>query len=71
MAGDLTDDTTLLTAALLANLAALATAVAELRQVQQHAAQAAAARSAAQHLHAAMTQVRSQAPRPARSLTGE
>jgi hypothetical protein len=67
MAGDLTGDATLLTAALVANLAVLAAAVAELRQAQQHAAQAAAARSAAQHLHAAMTQARSQAPRSARS----
>ena len=66
MAGDLTGDASLLTVALVANLAALAAAVAELRQAQQHAAQAAAVRSAAQHLHAAMTQARPQAPRPAR-----
>jgi hypothetical protein len=66
MAGDLTDDATLLIAALVANLAALAAAVVELRHAQQYAAQAAAARSAAQHLHAAMTQARSHAPRPAR-----
>ena len=65
MAGDV-DDATLLTAALIANLAALAAAVAELRQAQEHAAQAAAARSAAQHMHAAMTQALSQAPCPAR-----
>ena len=38
---------------LIARLAALAEAVAELRQVQQRAAQAAAARTAARHLHAA------------------
>ena len=38
---------------LIARLAALAEAVGELRQVQQRAAQAAAARSAARHLHAA------------------
>jgi hypothetical protein len=56
----------LLTAALVANLAALASAVAELRQAQRHAAQAAAARSATQHLNAATTQVRSQTPRLAR-----
>ena len=37
---------------LIARLAALADAVAELRQVQQRAAQAAAARTAARHLHA-------------------
>ena len=66
MTGGAADDTSLLTAALVANLAALAAAVAELRQAQQHAAQAAAARSAAQHLHAAMTQARFPAPRPAR-----
>ena len=64
MAGDV-DDATLLTAALIANLAALAAAVAELRQAQEHAAQAAAACSAARHLHAAMTQALSQAPCPA------
>ncbi|HEY6275701.1 MAG TPA: hypothetical protein VIX86_05165 [Streptosporangiaceae bacterium] len=66
MTGDVADDTTLLTAALIANLTALAGAVAELRQAQQHAAQAAAARSAAEHMHSALTQARSQAPRPAR-----
>jgi hypothetical protein len=38
---------------LIARLAALADAVAELREVQQRAAQAAAARTAARHLHAA------------------
>ena len=67
MAGGSTGDATLLTAAPVANLAALAVAVAELRQAQQHAAQAAAARSAAQHLRAAMTQARPQAPRSARA----
>jgi hypothetical protein len=41
----------------------LAVAVAELRQAQQHAAQAAAARVAAAHLHSAVTQARSQVPR--------
>jgi hypothetical protein len=39
--------------------------VAELRQAQRHAAQAAAARSAAHRLQAAMTQALSQVPRPA------
>jgi hypothetical protein len=63
MAGEVTDDTTLLTAALIANLAALVAAVAELRQAQQHAAQAAAARLAARHLQAAM----SETPRSARN----
>jgi MobA/VirD2-like, nuclease domain len=46
-------DRTLAQIALIARLAALADAVTELRQAQQHAAQAAAARLAAEHLHAA------------------
>jgi hypothetical protein len=66
MAGGVADDTSLLTAALVANLAALAAAVAELRQAQQHAAQAAAARLAAQQMNAAMIQARFPAPRSAR-----
>lgn len=41
-------------AKLIARLAALAESVAELRQAQQHAAQAAAARQAAEHLRAAL-----------------
>jgi hypothetical protein len=45
-------------AALVANLVALAVAVVELRQVQQHAAQAAAARAATERLHAAGTDAR-------------
>jgi hypothetical protein len=53
MTGALTGDTTLAAAALAANLVALATAVAELRQAQQLAGQAAAARAAAGHLYAA------------------
>ncbi len=64
MAGSLTGGTTLLAVALVANLAALATAVAELRQAQQHAAQAAAARSAAEQLHAAARNAR---PEPSHS----
>ena len=52
MTGQLTGDTTLIAMALAANLAALAVAVAELRQAQQHAAQAAAARAAATRLYA-------------------
>lgn len=64
MAGDLTGDATLLAAALVANLVALTSAVAELRQAQQHAAQAAAAHSAAQNLHAVMTHARSRMPHP-------
>ena len=64
MAGGFTGDATVLAVALVANLAALAAAVADLRQAQQHAAQTAAARSAAQHLHDAITQARAQAARP-------
>jgi hypothetical protein len=60
LAGNLTGDTTLLTIALVAQLVALAAAVAELRQAQQHAAQAAAARAAAAHLHTAVTRARAQ-----------
>jgi hypothetical protein len=52
LAGRVTGDASLATVALIANLAALAVAVAELRQAQQYAAQAAAARAAASHLHA-------------------
>jgi hypothetical protein len=47
------DDRTLAQVALIARLATLADSVAELRQAQQHAAQAAAARRAAERLHAA------------------
>lgn len=65
LAANVTDDTTLAMAALVVNLVALAATVAELRQAQQHAAQAAAARSAAGHLHTAMTQARARAARPA------
>jgi hypothetical protein len=49
----LTRDPAMAPLVLIARLAALAEAVAELRQVQQRAAQAAAARSAARHLHTA------------------
>src|SRR5439155_27022237 len=63
LAGNLTGDTTLTAIALIAQLVALAAAVAELRQAQQHAAQAAAARAAAAHLNSAVTQARSQVPR--------
>jgi hypothetical protein len=38
--------------------------VTELRQAQQHAAQAAAARSAAEHLHCAHTRAKSRAAQP-------
>ena len=59
--------TTLVTIALIANLIALAIAVAELRDAQQLAAQAAAARTAATHLHAAYGRVRSSVPHPVRA----
>jgi len=62
--GNAAGDRTLASLALIANLVALATAVAELRQAQQHAAQAAAARAAAAQLHATMTQARSTTSRP-------
>jgi hypothetical protein len=39
-------------------------AVAGLREAQAHAAQAAAAREAAEHLHAAFTQARGRTPHP-------
>ena len=64
MAGQISGDTTLATAALIANLAALAAAVAQLREAQQRAAQAAAARAAAAQLHAACVQDRFPALRP-------
>jgi hypothetical protein len=63
LAGNLTGDTALMAIALVAQLVALAAAVAELRQAQQHAAQAAAAHAAADHLRAAVNQARAQAPR--------
>ena len=50
---------------LIASLAALAEAVAELRTVQQRAAQAAAARTAARHLHAAADPARAARPETA------
>jgi hypothetical protein len=56
--GESSGETPLMAAALAANLVALALAVAELRQAQRHAAQAAAARTAAEHLHAAVRQMR-------------
>jgi hypothetical protein len=60
--GNITGESTLASAALIANLVGLAVAVAELREAQQHAAQAAAARAAAEHLHAACVQGRSAVP---------
>ena len=67
LAGHATGDSTVTAIALVANLVALAAAVAELRQAQQHAAQSAAAHAAARHLHAAMTHARSRPPRPAQA----
>jgi hypothetical protein len=64
MTGGITGDGTMFSAALIANLVALAMAVTELRQAQQHAAQAAAARATTIHLHAATGQARSAAPSP-------
>ena len=64
LAGQVTGDSTLTAIALVANLVALAAAVAELRQAQQHAAQSAAAHAAARHLHAAMTRARPSASWP-------
>ena len=58
MTGQVTGDTTLIAIALAANLAALAVAVAELRQAQQHAAQAAAAQAASMRLCAVSSPVR-------------
>jgi hypothetical protein len=52
-AAGITHDNGLMVAALITRLADLAEAVIELRSAQQHAAQAAAARRAAEHLHAA------------------
>jgi hypothetical protein len=67
LAGQVTGDGTLTAIALVANLIALASAVAELRRAQQHAAQSAAAHAAARHLHAAMTRARSHPLRPAQA----
>jgi hypothetical protein len=50
MTGQVTGDAALIAIALAANLAALAVAVAELRRIQQHAAQAAAAQAASTRL---------------------
>jgi hypothetical protein len=61
LVGNVSGDSTLAVAALVASLFDLAAAVTELRQAQQHAAQAAAARRAAEHLHCAHTRARSHA----------
>jgi len=73
LVGNISGDCSLAVAALLASLLDLAVAVTELRQAQQHAAQTAAARKAAEHLHCAQTRARSEdagratAPAAARS----
>ena len=67
MTGGAAGDGTMFSAALIANLVTLAVGVAELRQAQQYAAQAAAAHAAATHLHAASAQARSTTPRPGRA----
>jgi hypothetical protein len=64
LVGNISGDGTLAVAVLLASLLDLAAAVTELRQAQQHAAQAAAARRAAEHLHCAHTRARSRAAQP-------
>ena len=64
LVGNISGDGTLAVAALLASLLDLAAAVTELRRAQQHAAQAAAARRAAEHLHCAYTRARSRAAQP-------
>jgi hypothetical protein len=76
LTGRTTGDTTLVTMALIANLIALAVAVAELRDAQQLAAQAAAARAAVTHLHACVPghsrgprADQAQAHRPGRAAT--
>ena len=63
MTGALTGDAMLVACVLAANLVALAIAVAELREAQQLAAQAAGARAAAEHPHACLRSLR--VPQPA------
>jgi hypothetical protein len=62
LTGRITGEMPLAASAMLASLLALAAAVAELRQAQQHAAQASAARAATERLHAAVRQMQSRAP---------
>lgn len=66
LTGPVTGDGTLMTVVLIANLVALAIAVAELREAQQLATQAAAARRAATQLREASVRVRSPVPHPRR-----
>ena len=63
MTGALTGDAMLVACVLAANLVALAIAVAELREAEQLAAQAAGARAAAEHPHACLRSLR--VPQPA------
>lgn len=63
LTGGVGDDSLPLAAtALIASLVGLAVAVAELRQAQRHAAQAASARTTAEQLYAAHAQLRARAP---------
>ena len=64
MTGGTTGDGMGQAGALAANLVALIDAVAGLRQAQAHAAQAAAARTAAEQLHAALTAARARVTHP-------
>jgi len=64
LVGNISGDGTLAVAALVASLLDLAAAVSELRQAQQHAAQAAAARRAAEHLHRAHARANSRVAQP-------
>ena len=64
LTGHATGDSTLTAIALVANLVALAAAVAELRQAQQHAAQAAAARNAAERMREALVGAGASVPWP-------
>jgi hypothetical protein len=61
-AGQAASEATLVTVALITNLAELAVAAAGLRAAQRHPAQAAAARAAASQLQAVLAQARSPAP---------
>jgi len=65
----LTGDRSMTPIVLITQLAALAEAVAELRESQQYAAQAAAALAAAEHLHAATHPVPPAQPLPTRSAS--
>jgi hypothetical protein len=62
LTGGITGEAPLVTVTLIANLVALAVAVAELREAQRHAAQAVAARAAASQLHSGWSQVRVPGP---------